>query len=87
MKKSTLVTLASASALIGADALAWIATGAAILSKSAVPVEVRDEMLDTTRIEWKAQMVFGLDLAAPIGVAIMVAALVTVWIIRRSRRA
>ena len=71
MNKKQKIVLVVGAVLIFSALILWLAHGGDIFTKTQVLVEVPDELFGNTYMEWKDNLVIGLDLAG--GISAMVA--------------
>lgn len=64
----------------------WYATGAHVWTQTQVPVEVKDELFDTTSITWKDELRLGLDWLGSVAAGLIAVALGLFWLDARARK-
>lgn len=85
MNKKKVTALVLIVLAIGVAVYWWVA-GASIWTMTEIPVEVKDDVFDTTYIKWEEGFRPGLEYIGPIVGVLLVAAAVLLWMARRDRK-
>jgi integral membrane sensor domain MASE1 len=85
MKKSTFVIIFG-SIIILASAIIWLVSGSEFFTKTAVLVDVHDELFNTTYKEWQKKFIWGLDLTLVISAFTIIVSTVLIYYFKKKEK-